>query len=1313
MRNPSLPRWKSIYLIWVSTALPLLISAVTHEAGRCAIRGNCGKEGLFSPQLPCPDNGPAEVPDDKTRASLIEICGDDWKDSKVCCKPEQLETLQTNLKRADSIISSCPACRANFVNLFCTFTCSPDQSLFVNVTRTTEKAGKSLVTELDHLVSDKYGEGFYDSCKEVKFGASNGKAMDLIGGGAQNYTDFLNFLGKKKFLGSPFQMNFNRSNEADFPGMKPMDKKTRSCNDEDEQYRCACVDCPQSCKALPEVADEGECYVGILPCLSFAVIIVYSGLLLMLVMTISGHVAYQKHAQRKNEQLRLLHDAAQSDDEDEGDIVHNAGMLERPQRHYWLNTLCDKAFSKLGMFCAEFPAITIGLSLFGVALLSLGWIRFAVETDPVRLWVSPDSAAAKEKAYFDDNFGRFYRAEQVFIVNDTDVSKAPVVSYDTLRWMFDIEGRVNRLRAPGGITLDDVCFKPVDNVCVVQSVSGYFQGDVNNLSPKTWEDDLQHCAESPVDCLPEFQQPLNPNIVFGRYGEDVLDAQSLVITWVINNHPEDSEELKKTMVFENALKDTLLGIQMEAKERGLRLSFSTEVSLEQELNKSTNTDAKIVVISYIVMFLYASLALGSTSLGIRSILSDPTSLLVQSKFMLGVVGIAIVLMSVSASVGLFSAMGIKVTLIIAEVIPFLVLAVGVDNIFLIVHEFERVNVSHPDGPVHVRMSKALGRMGPSILLSASTETVAFALGAAVGMPAVRNFAAYAAGAVFINAILQVTMFVSVLALNQRRVEAGRADCIPCIKVTNRDPMSGGHMMYGMEDESALQRFIHKRYAPTLLRPKVKVGVVAFFLALFTAGLSLLPEIELGLDQRIAIPSDSYLIPYFNDLEKYFGVGPPVYFVTRDLNITQLEHQKELCGRFLACDDYSLSNILEQERNRPNVSYIADATASWIDDFFLWLNPDFEDCCTTRGKSCFEGRDPPWNRALKGMPEGTEFIDYVQRWLKAPTTAECPVAGAAAYGTSVKVDADNTAIPASAFRTSHTPLRSQREYIAAYKAARRIAADISERNGIDVFPYSVFYIFFDQYTTIVSLAGKLLGSAAAIIFVLTTVLLGSLRTGLVVTATVSMTIVSILGCMAIAGVSLNAVSLVNLIISVGIALEFCAHIARAFTFPSTSVMERAPRLAFTSSQAMRNGREEHLMSHRLPSVQTSRSASKDVRAWAALANVGSSVISGITITKILGVAVLAFTRSKIFEVYYFRVWVALVIMASTHALIFLPVALSLFGGRGKSFPTDMLTSDTNCCIGYVDPESEGGLEQDLRSRRYPALLGDEEYDSDEY
>jgi len=179
-----------------------------HEKGRCAIRGQCGKQSFFGSDLPCPDNGLAKTPTDDVRKQLVDICGAQWADSDVCCEADQLEALKTNLDRATPIINACPACKENFYNMFCTFTCSPDQSLFINVTDTAAKGDKYLVTQLSHLVADEYAGTFYDSCKDVKFGATNGKAMDFIGGGAKNYTQFLKFLGDKKFLGSPFQMDF-------------------------------------------------------------------------------------------------------------------------------------------------------------------------------------------------------------------------------------------------------------------------------------------------------------------------------------------------------------------------------------------------------------------------------------------------------------------------------------------------------------------------------------------------------------------------------------------------------------------------------------------------------------------------------------------------------------------------------------------------------------------------------------------------------------------------------------------------------------------------------------------------------------------------------------------------------------------------------------------------------------------------------------------------------------------------------------------------------------------------------------------------
>jgi Niemann-Pick C1 protein len=431
--------------------------------------------------------------------------------------------------------------------------------------------------------------------------------------------------------------------------------------------------------------------------------------------------------------------------------------------------------------------------------------------------------------------------------------------------------------------------------------------------------------------------------------------------------------------------------------------------------------------------------------------------------------------------------------------------------------------------------------------------------------------------------------------------------------------------------------------------------------------ALLPDIQVGLDQRVAVPDGSYLIPYFNDLYDYMEVGPPVYFVTRNLDISTRQAQQDVCSRFTSCDLLSLTNTLELERLRPDVSYISSPAASWIDDFFLWLNPIYEQCCVEDRQICFANRQPQWNVTLSGMPEGKEFAQYLRKFLSSPADDQCPLGGQAAYSDAVVIADDNESVAASHFRTAHTPLRSQEDFISAYSAARRIASDISQRTGADVFPYSVFYIFFDQYLSIIPLTAGLLCAVIGIIFVVASVLLGSILTSAVVTVTVVMSVIDIMGTMALFNVSLNAVSLVNLIICVGISVEFCAHIARAFTFPSRSVME-------SNNNAFRG---------------------RDARAWTAMVNVGGSVFSGITITKLLGVCVLAFTRSKIFEIYYFRIWLALVVFAALHALIFLPVALSICGGKG-----------------YVDPESEGTAAQDLSDRRWRAIRIHDNSDSDD-
>ena len=106
------------------------------------------------------------------------------------------------------------------------------------------------------------------------------------------------------------------------------------------------------------------------------------------------------------------------------------------------------------------------------------------------------------------------------------------------------------------------------------------------------------------------------------------------------------------------------------------VAFTSERSVEDELNRETYSDVATIAVSYIIMFIYITLALGQYSSFSLS------GFFIESKITLGLFGVMIVILSVFASMGIFSLIGVPATLIIFEIIPFLVLAVGVDNIFI-------------------------------------------------------------------------------------------------------------------------------------------------------------------------------------------------------------------------------------------------------------------------------------------------------------------------------------------------------------------------------------------------------------------------------------------------------------------------------------------------------------------------------------------------------------------------------------------------------------------------------------------------------
>ncbi|KAG8065782.1 hypothetical protein GUJ93_ZPchr0004g39891, partial [Zizania palustris] len=573
--------------------------------------------------------------------------------------------------------------------------------------------------------------------------------------------------------------------------------------------------------------------------------------------------------------------------------------------------------------------------------------------------------------------------------------------------------------------------------------------------------------------------------------------------------------------------------------------------------------------------------------------------------------------------------------------------VGVDNMCILVHAVKR----QPNGmDLEERISTALVEVGPSITLASLTEVLAFAVSAINPMPATRVFSMFAALAVLLDFVLQVSAFVALIVLDFRRTQDGMIDCVPCMKLKSSTVASDDHDHQGLP---LLARYMKDVHGPILGYRAVKFIVIVVFIGFSFASIALSTRLQPGLEQQIVLPRDSYLQDYFDDLATYMKVGPPLYFVVKNFNYSSAsEHTNQICS-INQCNSNSLLNEIAKQSLSPDTSYIAKPAASWLDDFLIWMSPEAFGCCRkfVDGSYCPPDDQPPCcqrdqesgscsasgacnncttcflqSDLHNGRPSTTQFKEKLPWFLDALPSSDCSKGGKGAYSTSLNLSGYQSGIiQASAFRTYHTPLNKQSDYVNSMRAAQDFSSKMSKDLQMEIFPYSVFYIFFEQYLGVWKTAIMNICVCLGTVFVVCSIATSSLWASAIILIVLAMIVLDLMGVMAILSIQLNAISIVNLVMSIGIAVEFCVHITHAFMI---SIGNRESRV-----------RE-------------------------ALSTMGASVFSGITLTKLVGVIVLRFAKSEVFVVYYFQMYLALVLIGFLHGLIFLPVVLSLFGPPPK-------------------------------------------------
>ncbi|CAB9522251.1 Pick C1-like protein 1 [Seminavis robusta] len=581
---------------------------------------------------------------------------------------------------------------------------------------------------------------------------------------------------------------------------------------------------------------------------------------------------------------------------------------------------------------------------------------------------------------------------------------------------------------------------------------------------------------------------------------------------------------------------------------------------------------------------------------------------VQSRCLLGIGSVFTILLSLLTSFGLVFCIGIPYTNM-TQVIPFVVFGVGLDDTFMITGAYFRTD---PRKDPAERVEQAMQEIGLSISVTTLTTMLAFLIGCISTIPAIFWLNLYALPCIAIDFFYQITFFVALLVLDERRIQARRMDCCLCVRSSAASddgasdtetecdsrnfqdekapsPRKQQHQPKhnSTRDKSVPERFMGW-YARHLLRPWVKIFVIVAFLAhagFCAYSTSLLTQ---HFDFGELLPEDSYARGFLHSIEAYTSriLGVSIYF---------------------RGDFDQLDPDMQQRMNE------------YVDE--LGTLPQFADepvLCWFR-----DLQDFPNSEVAQSFGIDTGF------WSTLTLQEQVDIAFSFSevrdvYGSQVVFD-ETGKISASSCYTylSGINLKVAKEQIQVLQDQRAISARQPINEGTEDWSFFTFnsdYFIWEFYSAVVeeqlltTIAGILSVCAIGFIF------FPHWKAILFLFPLMSMLYICLLGTIQYVGLYINAVSCICLVISIGLLVDFIVHILLRY---------------FESHEKTREGKVRDT-----------------------LETVGASILLGGLSTS-LSVLPLALSTSVIVRT-VFICFFAMITLGVTHGLVFLPVVLSIWG-----------------------------------------------------
>lgn len=561
---------------------------------------------------------------------------------------------------------------------------------------------------------------------------------------------------------------------------------------------------------------------------------------------------------------------------------------------------------------------------------------------------------------------------------------------------------------------------------------------------------------------------------------------------------------------------------------------------------------------------------------------------VRSKPLLGLMG------NVSAAMATIAAFGCAVYIGIPFiginfVSPFLMCSIGIDDTFVMLAAWRRTPVTMD---VPERLARTLSDAAVSITITSVTDIVSFCIGKFSPFPAIQIFCLYSGFAVCFIFVWHLTFFSACMAITGYAEHSNRHS-ITCVKVKPVSMSDKQSWLYRVfcsggvnpkdpgnprdNPDNAIMVWCRDSLGWALNQWYVKILVLLVFAGYLAGALYGTTTIQEGLQRRKLSRADSYSIEFYDRDDFYFREFPYriQVIIAEELDYWDVDVQNEI---------ENLTKTFE------NSTFISGPlyTESWVRSFVNYVNRNQEELNVT-------------------IDTRETFLQTLNDlWLFKPNP----------FSLDVKFNEDGTKIVASRFMIQAVNISDGNMEKEMVRELRKIAHE----SPLNVSVFHPYFVFFDQFELVrpTSIQSMVVGGATMML--ISFLFIPNVLCSLWVAFSIVSIELGVVGYMALWGVNLDTISMVNLIMCIGFSVDFTAHICYAYM--SSGAKRPADRV------------RESLYALGLPIMQGA-------------------------ISTVLGVSALILAGSYIFMV-FFKMIFLVIVFGALHGMILLPVLLSLFG-----------------------------------------------------